>query len=96
MELLEELARDLLQVGADETTRVDACSGVDETRGVEVRFQAQFLAAAAPMTERILSAEPEHIATGGPLSALRIQETLGRDAVHPVLLSRYTYGISAG
>ena len=50
------------------------------------------------MTEivrRIREAEPDHIATDCPLSALRIEEGLGRKAVHPVVLLRHAYGLSA-
>ena len=87
--------RDLLKLAASEVTLVDACSGVDGTWGMQARFHAQSLAVAAPMAQRIREAEPDHIATDCPLSALRIQETLGRDAVHPVVLLRYAYGLSA-
>ena len=93
MEFPEERARDLLQLAAEEVTRVDACSGVDGAWGMQARLHA--LAVAAPMTERIRSAESQHIATDCPLSTLRIQETLGRNAVHPVVLLPYAYGISA-
>ena len=82
-------------VANDEVTLVDACSGVDGTWGMQACFHAQSLAVAAPMAQRIREAEPDHIATDCPLSALRIQETLGRDAVHPVVLLRYAYGLSA-
>ena len=94
MAFLYELARDLLQLAADEVTLVDTCSGVDQTWGMQARFHAHSLAVATPITERILSAEPEPIATECPPSALRIQETLGRNALHPVVPLRYAYGIS--
>ena len=46
------------------------------------------------MLDRIGEAEPQHIATDCPLSALRIEEGLGRKAVHPVVLLRHAYGDS--
>jgi len=88
-------ARDLLQLAGAEVTVVDACSGVDGTWGMQARFHDLSLRVAAPMLARIRNAEPDHIATDCPLSALRIQEGLGRAAVHPVVLLRHAYGLSA-
>jgi glycerol-3-phosphate dehydrogenase subunit C len=88
-------ARDLLQLAGAEVTLVDACSGVDGTWGMQARFHDLSLRVAAPMLARIRDAEPDHIATDCPLSALRIQEGLGRAAVHPVVLLRHAYGLSA-
>jgi Fe-S oxidoreductase len=47
------------------------------------------------MLSAIRDAEPDHIATDCPLSALRIQEGTGRRAVHPVVLLRRAYGEEA-
>ena len=47
------------------------------------------------MLRRIAEAEPDHVSTDCPLSALRIQEGLGRAAVHPVVLLRHAYGLGA-
>ena len=88
-------ARDLLQLAGAEVTLVDACSGVDGTWGMQARFHDLSLSVAAPMLARIRDAEPDHIATDCPLSALRIQEGLGRVAVHPVVLLRHAYGLPA-
>jgi len=88
-------ARDLLKLAGAEVTLVDACSGVDGTWGMQARFHDQSLEVAANMVRRIREAEPDHIATDCPLSALRIQETLGRNGVHPVVLLRHAYGIGA-
>ena len=88
-------ARDLLQLAGAEVTVVDACSGVDGTWGMQARFHDLSLSVAAPMLRRIREAEPDHIATDCPLSALRIQEGLGRAAVHPVVLLRHAYGLPA-
>ncbi len=88
-------ARDLLKVTGAEVTLVDACSGVDGTWGMQAKFHDASMKVAGPMLERIREAEPDHIATDCPLSALRIQEGLGRAAVHPVVLLRHAYGLSA-
>jgi Fe-S oxidoreductase len=88
-------ARDLLQLAGAEVTVVDACSGVDGTWGMQARFHDLSLQVAAPMLRRIREVEPDHIATDCPLSALRIQEGLGRAAVHPVVLLRHAYGLPA-
>jgi Fe-S oxidoreductase len=88
-------ARDLLQLAGAEVTVVDACSGVDGTWGMQARFHDLSRQVAAPMLARIRDAEPDHIATDCPLSALRIQEGLGRVAVHPVVLLRHAYGLPA-
>jgi Fe-S oxidoreductase len=88
-------ARDLLRLAGAEVTVVDACSGVDGTWGMQARFHDLSMQVAAPMLARIREAEPDHIATDCPLSALRIQEGLGRAAVHPVVLLRHAYGLSA-
>ncbi|MFP8876896.1 MAG: heterodisulfide reductase-related iron-sulfur binding cluster [Myxococcota bacterium] len=85
--------RDLLKLAGGEVTLVDACSGVDGTWGMQARFHSQSLKVASAMAQRIRDAEAEHIATDCPLSALRIQEVLGRNAVHPVVLLRHAYGI---
>jgi glycerol-3-phosphate dehydrogenase subunit C len=76
-------------------TLIDACSGVDGTWGMQARFHDASLGVAAAMLRRIGEAEPDHIATDCPLSALRIEEALGRKAVHPVVLLRHAYGIGA-
>jgi Fe-S oxidoreductase len=47
------------------------------------------------MLRRIDEARADFVATDCPLSALRIREGLGREAVHPVVLLRHAYGIDA-
>jgi len=85
--------RDLLRVAGAEVTLVDACSGVDGTWGMQARFHEASLGVAAPMLRRIEESEPDHISTDCPLAALRIEEGLGRKAVHPVVLMCRAYGI---
>ena len=48
---------------------------------------------ATALLSRLDEAKPDHIATDCPLSALRIEEGLGRKAVHPIVLLRHAYGI---
>ena len=88
-------ARDLLRLAGAEVTVVDACSGVDGTWGMQARFHEASLGVARAMLDRIREAEPDHIATDCPLSALRIEEGTGRKAVHPVVLLRHAYGLGA-
>jgi Fe-S oxidoreductase len=88
-------ARDLLRLTGAEVTVVDACSGVDGTWGMQARFHEASLAVAKPMLQRIEAANPDHVATDCPLSALRIEEGTGGKAVHPVVLLRHAYGIGA-
>ncbi len=88
-------SRDLLKLAADEVVLVDACSGVDGTWGMQARFHAESLKVAEKMLGGIEEAGADHVATDCPLSALRIEEGLGRKAVHPVVLLRHAYGISA-
>jgi Fe-S oxidoreductase len=62
---------------------------------MQARFHAASLQVADKMLGAIRAAEPEHIATDCPLAALRIEEGLGRKAVHPIVLLRHAYGIPA-
>jgi glycerol-3-phosphate dehydrogenase subunit C len=74
---------------------VDACSGVDGTWGMQARFHEASLGVARRMLETLERSGAEHLATDCPLSALRIEEGLGRKAVHPIVLLRHAYGIAA-
>ncbi|MDJ0851311.1 MAG: heterodisulfide reductase-related iron-sulfur binding cluster [Myxococcota bacterium] len=86
-------ARDLLKLAGAEITLVDACSGVDGTWGMQARFHEASLQVAAPMLRRIEEAEADEISTDCPLSALRIEERLGRKALHPIRLLHRAYGM---
>jgi Fe-S oxidoreductase len=88
-------ARAVLKAAGAEVELVDACSGVDGTWGMQARFHAASLGVAKKMVERISASEPDHIATDCPLSALRIEEALGRKALHPIVLVRRAYGDGA-
>jgi Fe-S oxidoreductase len=88
-------SRDLLRLVADEVVLVDACSGVDGTWGMQARFHEASMGVARKMLDAIEQSGAEHVATDCPLSALRIEEGLGRKAVHPIVLLRHAYGIPA-
>jgi Fe-S oxidoreductase len=84
--LLERLA------GA-EVVPIESCSGVDGTWGMQARFHAESMKVAARMLEGIGAAGADFVATDCPLSALRIEEGLGRKAVHPIALLHRAYGL---
>ncbi len=88
-------SRDLLRWVGAEVELVDACSGVDGTWGMQARFHEESMKVARKMLDRIREAEADHVSTDCPLSALRIQEGLGRTAVHPVVLLRHALGLSS-
>jgi Fe-S oxidoreductase len=85
-------ARDLLELAGADVTVVDSCSGVDGTWGMQARFHDESLKIAEKLFTRLRAGSFDHIATDCPLSALRIEEGLGRKAVHPILLFRHAYG----
>ena len=85
-------ARALLAAAGAEVEVVDACSGVDGTWGMQARFHAESMKVARKMLERIREIAPDHVATDCPLAALRIEEGLGRKALHPIVLLRHAYG----
>jgi glycerol-3-phosphate dehydrogenase subunit C len=88
-------SRDVLRLVADEVELVDACSGVDGTWGMQARFHEASLQVARKMLDAIERSGAEHVATDCPLAALRIEEGLGRKAVHPIVLLRHAYDLPA-
>jgi Fe-S oxidoreductase len=89
-------SRDLLRLAGAEVQVIDACSGVDGTWGMQKRFHTESMKVADDLLSRIRDAGSDHVATDCPLSALRIREGLGLEAVHPVVLLALAYGIEAG
>jgi glycerol-3-phosphate dehydrogenase subunit C len=85
-------SKQILGLVADEVVMVDACSGVDGTWGMKARFYEDSLKICGDLMNSIEQADPDHIATDCPLSALRIKERTGREAVHPIVLLRDAYG----
>jgi len=88
-------ALDLLRLAGAEVELVEACSGVDGTWGMQARFHDESMGVARKLLRRIEAAGADHVATDCPLSALRIEQALGRRAVHPVVLLRRAYGDAA-
>jgi glycerol-3-phosphate dehydrogenase subunit C len=86
-------SKQILGLVAEEVVMIDACSGVDGTWGMKKRFYDQSLRICSDLTKSIGEADAERIATDCPLSALRIKEQTGREAVHPVVLLRDAYGL---
>ena len=86
-------SKQILGLISDDVVMVDACSGVDGTWGMKARFYEKSLGICSNLTASINQADPDHVATDCPLSALRIKEQTGREAVHPVVLLRDAYGL---
>jgi glycerol-3-phosphate dehydrogenase subunit C len=88
-------SKQILGLVADEVLMVDACSGVDGTWGMKARYYDQSLKICGDLMDAIEQADPDHVATDCPLSALRIKERTGREAVHPIILLRDAYGLGS-
>jgi Fe-S oxidoreductase len=86
-------SKQILGLIADEVVMIDACSGVDGTWGMKARYYDQSLRICSNLTNSINAAGADHVATDCPLSALRIKEQTGREAVHPIVLLRDAYGL---
>ena len=86
-------SKQILGLVAEEVVMLDACSGVDGTWGMKARYYEQSLAVSADLMDAIERSEADHVATDCPLSALRIKERTGREAVHPIVLLRDAYGL---
>jgi Fe-S oxidoreductase len=85
-------SKQILGLVAEEVVMIDACSGVDGTWGMKAQNYEASLAVCSSLMTLIEESAPDHIATDCPLSALRIKERTGRDAVHPIVLLRDAYG----
>ena len=83
----------LLGLVSDDVRMIDACSGVDGTWGMKARWWEQSQKFARQLVMEIRSAERVRVATDCPLSALRILERTGKQAVHPVVLLHEAYGL---
>jgi glycerol-3-phosphate dehydrogenase subunit C len=88
-------SKQLLGLVAEEVVMVDACSGVDGTWGMKARYYDQSLKICGDLMAAIEQADPDYVATDCPLSALRIKERTGRDALHPIVLLRDAYGLGS-
>jgi len=85
-------SKQILGLVADEVVMVDACSGVDGTWGMKKQHYDKSLAICGNLMDAIEAASPDRVSTDCPLSALRIKERSGRDAVHPIVLLHEAYG----
>ena len=83
----------LLKIAGAEVERLEHCSGVDGTWGMQARWYDQSLKVADKLLKGVRRADPDHVATDCPLAALRIEEGTGRKALHPVVLLRNAYGL---
>ncbi|MDD5543675.1 MAG: heterodisulfide reductase-related iron-sulfur binding cluster, partial [Acidobacteriia bacterium] len=86
-------SRDLLQLAGARVQVVERCSAVDGTWGMKTEYHDLAMKWARPLLKEIVEPEPEAIATDCPLSALRITQGTGREAVHPVRLLAKAYGL---
>ena len=86
-------SRQLLKLAGADVEMVELCSGVDGTWGMKARWYDESLKIAEKMAAGIRALQPDRVATDCPLAALRIRETTGYAAVHPVVLLRDAYGL---
>lgn len=87
-------SKQILGLIAEEVMMIDACSGVDGTWGMKARNYEKSIGVCSSLTRAITEAAPDHVATDCPLSALRIKEQTGHEAVHPIVLLRDAYGLA--
>ena len=87
-------SRALLKLAGADVELIDACSGVDGTWGMQVRFRDESQAVASKLIKRIENADADEISTDCPLAALRIEERTGRKPQHPIRLLQRAYGLA--
>jgi len=86
-------SRDLLQLAGARVQVVERCSAVDGTWGMKREYHDLSVKLAQPLLKEVQEPAPEFIATDCPLSALRIKQGTGRDALHPVRIFAKAYGL---
>lgn len=86
-------SRDLLQLAGARVHVVERCSAVDGTWGMKREYHDLSVKLAQPLLKEVQEPAPDYIATDCPLSALRIQQGTGREALHPVKLFAKAYGL---
>lgn len=86
-------SRDLMQLAGAQVTVVERCSAVDGTWGMKREYHDLSVKLAAPLLKDVQEPQPDFIATDCPLSALRIRQGTGREALHPVRIFAKAYGL---
>jgi glycerol-3-phosphate dehydrogenase subunit C len=86
-------SRDLLQLAGARVQVVERCSAVDGTWGMKRQYHDLSLKLSQPLLKEVQEPSPDWIATDCPLSALRIKQGSGREAVHPVKLFAKACGL---
>ncbi len=78
-------SRDLLRLIPDtRVTLIERCTGMDGTWGFKREFYEESRRVARPLLREVDDLRPNVIASDCPLSALQIEEALGRRVHHPV------------
>jgi glycerol-3-phosphate dehydrogenase subunit C len=86
-------SRDLLQLAGARVQVVERCSAVDGTWGMKKEYHDLSVSLAQPLLKEVQEPAPDYVATDCPLSALRIQQGTGRQALHPVQLFAKACGL---
>lgn len=86
-------SRDLLQLTGARVQVMERCSAIDGTWGMKKEYHDLSMKLAQPLLKDVEESSPEFVATDCPLSALRIQQGTGREALHPVRLLAKAYGL---
>jgi Fe-S oxidoreductase len=86
-------SRDLLQLAGAKVQVVERCSAVDGTWGMKREYHDLSVKLAQPLLQEVQEGIPDDIATDCPLSALRIKQGTGREAMHPVRLFAKALGL---